>query len=36
MCYASNFDIIETLKVNVEHREIYYAKKYQIFHMSGG
>ena len=27
MCYASNFDIIETLKVNVGNRDIYYSKK---------
>ena len=27
MCYASNFDIIETWKVNVGNRDIYYAKK---------
>ena len=26
MCYASHFDIIENLKVNVGHRDIYYAK----------
>ena len=28
LCYASHFDIIVTWKVNVGHRDIYYAKKY--------
>jgi len=28
MSYASHFDIMESLKVNVGHRDIYYAKKY--------
>ena len=27
MCYESNFDIIETWKMNVGNRDIYYAKK---------
>ena len=31
MCYARHFDIIETWKVNVGHREIYYAKKIKFF-----
>jgi len=30
MCLASHFDIIETWKVNVGHRDIYYAKKKRI------
>ena len=28
MCLASQFDIIETSKVNDGHRDLYYAKKY--------
>jgi len=28
MCLASHFDIIESGKVNVGHRDTYYAKKY--------
>ena len=28
MCLESHFDIMETRKVNVGHRDIYYAKKY--------
>jgi len=30
MCLASYFDIIESWKVNVGHRDTYYAKKYEI------
>jgi len=30
MCLASNFDIIDSWKVNVGHRDVYYAKKYEI------
>ena len=31
LCYASHFDIIETWKVNVGHRDIYYAKNINFF-----
>jgi len=31
MCLASHFHIIGTWKVNVGHRDIYYAKKYLKF-----
>ena len=31
MCYASHFDIIETWKVNVGHRDIYYSKILNFF-----
>jgi len=30
MCFASHFDIIDSLKVNVGHRVTYFAKKYYI------
>ena len=30
MCLASHFDFIEIRKVNVGHRDTYYAKKYLI------
>ena len=36
LCYASHFDIIETWKVNVGHRDIYNAKNIKFFHMCGG
>ena len=36
LCYASHFDIIMTCKVNVGHRDIYYAKNIKFFHMCGG
>ena len=35
MCLAGHFDIIETWKVNVGHRDIYYAKIIKFFHMCG-
>jgi len=28
ICLASHFDIIESWKINVGHRDTYYAKKY--------
>ena len=31
LCYASHFDIIETWKVNVGNRDIYYAKNIKFF-----
>ena len=36
MCYANHFDLIETGKVNVGYRDIYYAKNIKFFHMCGG